>query len=318
MNTPWQVKCAIDTAKAVLPFQPHLRRLKDRTLGYKREPGKDTNTIRDGLVMIDWVGSLSGATVLEVGSGWQPMIPVLLSLAGASRVYLTDLHQLMRPDTFCAALEAIRENRLEIAARLGIAAAAVDHATRECPNMQDRLRELRLSYLAPCDTRNLTLPAGSVDIVMSRAVLEHIPPGIIAGIFEESRRILRPGGLMLHLVDHSDHWSHRDPSITPMNFLLYPDWEFRVTYLNAQNYQNRLRHSQYVAMLRAAGFALEREERTVDAACVEAVTRMRVAQQFRRFSPEDLATTESILLGRSQEAVMAEESVRSSLVRSNR
>jgi SAM-dependent methyltransferase len=137
---------------------------------------------------------------------------------------------------------------------------------------------------------------GSVDIVVSRAVLEHVPPPVIAAIFREARRVLRSGGRMLHLVDQSDHWSHRDRSINAVHFLKYPDWIFRLTCVNPQNYQNRLRHSEYRAMVASEGFLLKREEIDVDRACFDALAKMRVDGKFRGFSREDLATTSSILL----------------------
>lgn len=48
----WQLKCVIDTAKASLPFQRHLRLLKDRLLGYQRERRREQNTIRDALALM--------------------------------------------------------------------------------------------------------------------------------------------------------------------------------------------------------------------------------------------------------------------------
>jgi ubiquinone/menaquinone biosynthesis C-methylase UbiE len=298
MNHPWQIKCLIDTAKAVLPFQEPLRRLKDRILGYQREPNRETSTIRDGLILIEWLGTVKGAKVLEIGAGWQPMIPILLSLAGAE-VYMADLHRLIRHETFCSALDAIRQNRDEISERLRLTPDAVDCATRECQDMEGRFRELGLTYLAPCDCRHLELKTGSIDIVTSRAVLEHIPPAVIADIFIEASRVLRPAGIMLHEVDHSDHWSHHDRTISAVNFLRYPDWLFRLTCINPQNYQNRLRHSEYLAMLKSTGFLVKRELRTVNPACVGILSEMRVAARFQHFSPEDLATTCSILLATS-------------------
>jgi SAM-dependent methyltransferase len=301
MVARWHVLCAVDTAKAVVPFQHQLRQAKDRLLGYRREPDKDIRTIRDGLLFIEWLGGVSGATVLEIGTGWQPLIPILLSLAGA-RVYMADLHRLMRLDTFRGALEAIRENQGEIARRLGIGVDSVAHAVRECHYMHQRLRELRLEYLAPCDCRHLPMSTGSMDIVLSRVVLEHVPPAVVQGIFREACRVLRPAGRMLHEIDHSDHWSHRDHRLTAVNFLRYPDWLFRLTCLNPQNYQNRLRHSEYVSLLEEAGFKLERQHRVFNPECAAALRSMRVAERFRRFEPEELATTSSILLARPRAA----------------
>jgi len=297
----WQVKCMIDNAKALLPFQAQLRRLKDRLVPYQPNLEDDIHTIQQGIRQVQWVDAVSpirGTTVLEVGSGWQPMIPVLYSLAGAARVYLTDLNVLLRPDTFAAALRALRTQRAVILQELKLEAQTLDHALREDPaaSMERRLEELRLVYLAPCDCRKLNLPAESVDVVTSRACLEHIPPDVLLDIFHESHRLLKRGGLACHWVDPSDHWEHQDKSLTRVNFLKYSDALFRLTFINPINYQNRLRHPEYVQMLGTAGFRLVREERQVDEASLRRLPQMRLAERFRKFSYEDLATIDSLLL----------------------
>ena len=297
----WQVKCMIDNAKALLPFQAQLRRLKDRLVPYQPNLDDDIHTIQQGIRQVQWVDAVSpirGTTVLEVGSGWQPMIPVLYSLAGAARVYLTDLNVLLRPDTFAAALRALRTQRAAILRELKLEAQTLDHALREDPaaSMERRLEELRLVYLAPCDCRKLNLPAESVDVVTSRACLEHIPPDVLLDIFHESHRLLKHGGLACHWVDPSDHWEHQDKSLSRVNFLKYSDALFRLTFINPINYQNRLRHPEYVQMLDTAGFRLVREERQVDEASLRRLPHMRLTERFRKFSYEDLATIDSLLL----------------------
>ena len=44
-----------------------------------------------GIEQIRWIAEndpISGSTMMEIGTGWQPMIPILFSLGGAARVYL--------------------------------------------------------------------------------------------------------------------------------------------------------------------------------------------------------------------------------------
>jgi SAM-dependent methyltransferase len=297
----WQAKCVIDNAKALLPFQAQLRRIKDRLSPYQSNRDDDIATIAQGIRQVQWVSavrSLEGAAVLEVGSGWQPMIPMLFSLAGAQRVFLTDLNVLLRPDTFAAAVRAVRAQRQTILDSPKVDPAIFDHALREDPGtpMAGRLEELRLVYLAPCDCRRLELPAATVDVVTSRACLEHIPPDVLEDIFRESHRLLKPGGLACHWVDPSDHWEHHDKRLSRINFLKYPDAVFRWTYLNPLNYQNRLRHPEYAQLLAHTGFRVVREQRQVDEASLRTLSHMRVAERFRKFSNEDLATVDSLFL----------------------
>jgi hypothetical protein len=86
----WQYKCLIDNCKALVPMQNTLRAVKHELFGYTPDsPARVAFTVTEGLKQIEWVKSvahLESATVMEIGSGWQPLIPILFSLAGAKRV----------------------------------------------------------------------------------------------------------------------------------------------------------------------------------------------------------------------------------------
>jgi len=299
----WQLKCLVDTAKAMLPFEQRLRKAKYRVFRYEEKLGRESWTIKQGLQQIDWirsVKSLESATVLEVGSGWQPIIPILFSLAGAGRVLLTDTTRLCIPATVDAALRSIRAHKSLIIDSLGISGAVFDQgvAQNSSQDIDRAFGRLRLKYLAPCDCQKLDLPTASVDVLVSRAVLEHIPPVVLENIFGESFRILKPGGLVCHFIDDSDHWEFEDKSISRVNFLRYSDSVFRWTCLNKQNYQNRLRHPEYLQMMFKAGFSILREERKVDAKALAALHDLPIGQRFQSFSKEDLATIDSYVLAR--------------------
>lgn len=298
----WQYKCLIDGCKGVLPFQDQLRALKYRLIAYKPDPpSTDAWTIQEGLIQLEWIRgirSIQSAAVLEIGTGWQPMIPILFSLAGARCVYLTDLNRLCTPTSFHVAICSVRRLRRVILDSLQISETEFDEATswEQSAGLEEGFRRLRLQYLAPCDCRRVPLPDGSIDIISSRAVLEHIPPRVIQDIFTDSFRLLRPKGIACHFVDNSDHWSHQDKSITTINFLKLSEAVFRLTCLNSLNYQNRLRHSEYVDFLHGSGFNVLRQYRHVDSKAVAAVQNLAIMERFRRFPAEELATISSYLL----------------------
>jgi SAM-dependent methyltransferase len=291
----WQTKCLLDNCKAVLPFQNSLRTLKRRMVPYRPSLSRGSHAIAEGLMQIEWLeqalGSVAGRTILEIGSGWEPILPVLFSLHGAAKICLTDQTRLLDLDTVHAALEVIEANAGVISGRTGITPK-----TFKPSSVEEFLTSFRLAYLAPCDCRSLSLSPASVDAVISRSVFEHIPGAIIQSILAESYRVLRPGGVACHFVDNSDHWQHRDNRISRVNFLRYSDAAFRWTCLNEQNYQNRLRHPEYVAILRACGFDILRAEGIVDQSAVEALRELPLDTRFNGFSPQDLATVDSYLL----------------------
>ena len=61
---------------------------------------------------------------------------------------------------------------------------------------------------------------------------------------EELKTILKPGGLSSLIIDYSDHYSHADKNISPLNYLKYSDKEWK-KYNNQYLFQNRLRHQDY-------------------------------------------------------------------------
>src|SRR3546814_5775366 len=77
-----------------------------------------------------------------------------------------------------------------------------------------------------------------------------LPPDVIRALYDESRRVLSPGGLMFHSVNCGDHYAYVDGRINQLNYLQYPDraWAF---WNNRLLYQNRLRAHRSIG--RASG-----------------------------------------------------------------
>ena len=299
----WQWKCLVDNLKGMVPFGSYLRHRKYDFIEYRSIQGRADWALEEGLQQLEWLlgaRSLAGATVLEIGTGWEPIIPLLYSIAGASRVYLTDLNRLCSPGSVQGAIDTVVRNKAKVVARLGADEERYRRAVEWKPaetGVDPGFERIGLTYLAPCDCQKLDLPFASIDVISSRAVLEHIPPTVIDGIHKESYRLLKPDGHYCHFVDPSDHWQHRDRSITRINFLGFSDFTNYLTNFGGMNFQNRLRHSDYVRALKAAGYRLIREERNVDAPGLEALRtgRVKPAPRFQGYTLEDLATVDSFL-----------------------
>jgi SAM-dependent methyltransferase len=292
----------VERLKGALPAQGFLRETKRKLLGFHAHPGRDRGAIREGILQVQWVRAatpIAGARVLEIGSGWQPLIPILFSLAGAREVIMMDVERLCSPATLTASVNGLLLSRQTIVEGLGLAEETFNRRLNELvpgEPLDNNLARLGIRYMAPADARKTGLRDGAVDVVTSRATLEHIPLRIIREIFAESARILRPGGLMCHFVDCSDHWEHGDKRIARVNFLKFSDRAFDWIQGNGLNYQNRLRHPEYATLLREAGLRIVREERTVDPKSLSLLDSFPVAPRFRAFSKEDLATVDSYFL----------------------
>src|SRR5258708_4764736 len=79
-QVPWTLRCLTDNLKGVLPFQAQLRSWKRRLTGYRVNVSNQPCRLAEGLKQIEWLtqhlGTLDGMSVLKIGSGWEPMIPL--------------------------------------------------------------------------------------------------------------------------------------------------------------------------------------------------------------------------------------------------
>ena len=93
-----------------------------------------------------------------------------------------------------------------------------------------------------------TIPSGSVDLVLSHSVLEHVRDPV--STFGELDRVMAPSGIMLHAVDYRDHFFKY-----PFHFLLFPKrlWD---NWLDPGDLP-RWRLADHLNQLQEAGFRTE-------------------------------------------------------------
>jgi SAM-dependent methyltransferase len=282
--------------KSQLPFQPTLRQWARRLRPYQDNPGNSHYAFDQGLQQITLLRAAGvdlRADILEFGSGWLPIIPLLYTLAGARRLILTDIERLMDDRTTARARHLVEGRLAEVAAAL---------QTPE-PDLRARLAEpFTPDYLVPWDAHRH--PAASVDLVVSRAVFEHVPPPALRDFIAAFGRILRPGGTMCHTIDNSDHWEHLDKTRSRIEFLRHHDGPlWRLATLNPQDYQNRLRHSDYLALFDELGWSPLIADGTPDPKCLADLKTLPLAPAFAGRDPADLAILNSVLvLARSDAA----------------
>lgn len=288
----WKVELLKDTAKALIPGRNFLRAQWRRLHPYEPDAGNNLLALRQGLWIVKHASErtrVAGATVLEIGTGWVPIIPHLWHVAGADRLVLTDVERLLDDRTMLLAKRFVQDHAALVCEQLGLARS----------DLMRRLEQpLRYTYHVPFEPANV--PEGTLDVVYSRAVLEHIPPDVMRRLMLGLKARLRPDGLVCHIVDNSDHWQHRDKSLSPINFLRYPAPLFALTAVNVQNYQNRLRHSDYRRLFGELGLEVLEEHMDVDPRSLEDAKRLPLHKQFAGYAPEDLATLTSYFVCRAR------------------
>lgn len=245
---------------------------------------------------------LTGARVLEVGTGHHPTVPILFHLVGAGEIVTVDLHRRLQQGDVVTLVRRLAATESDLADTYkGLTdTGAMRARLRDLAEVDDAssiLAHAGIRYAAPADAGAMPDAAGSFDLHVSTTVLEHVEPSALAEIAGEAARLLRPGGAACHLVDPSDHFAHGDPSISRINFLRFSDAEWQALAGNQFGYHNRLRAPELVDAFEAAGLDVVSAAGGVDErSLADLAAGFRVDARFRRFSPQELATTTLDLL----------------------
>ena len=299
----WILKAAIQKALSGLPSSHALNRIfQDRFTGSldltpTRLSDQLSRAARHLQAYLKIHGRLPG-TVLEVGTGWFPVIPLGLHLCGCGQIYSIDRTQLMRRADVQRTLGAVtalhREGRLlevlpdfqpDRVARLAEMAQDLERATtRDDGDAAIILKRFDIHYQAS-HLEALALREGSVDLALTNSVLEHLRLEQIELLLTELRRLSARSGVASHFIDLGDHYAVFDRRVDVYNFLKFPDpvWSL----INSRlHFQNRLRISDYRRIFETTRWRIveEASQRGTQADLAP----IRLSSRFRAYRPEDV------------------------------
>jgi len=223
-------------------------------------------------------GDLSQAHLFEFGAGWDLHSSLVQWCYGINEQSVLDISRLVKLELVNLTIRHLRAHPPEGSSRVPevLLREPLDDALR---------RNYGIRYLAPADARQTRIETGSVDLICTTSVLEHIPAPDLRAILTECRRIARDGAIVSHVVDYTDHYAHSDRSIGPYNFLRFPERRWQ-RFNPAIHYQNRLRHFQYGDLFEAARFRVLAERPIHPDHAAESLKSVPLADPFRTMSPE--------------------------------
>ncbi|MEP7198295.1 MAG: class I SAM-dependent methyltransferase [Chloroflexota bacterium] len=309
----WRRKAQIQNVVAALPLSNAIYFALQRTCGsLRRGRTSPREWLQAAAQLVAWAEgagrSVVGARFLEVGTGRNVNIPLALWLWGARAVTTVDLNPYLSRTLVFESLAYLRTHEAEVAQLFGARAAPEEFRARFAQlrsfsgDLKSLLRLTNIEYLAAADAGALPLPDHSFDFHISHAVFEHIPAASITRILNEARRLLAPGGLLLHVIDPSDHFAHDDPTITAVNFLQFDERAWQRLAGNQFMYHNRLRSFEYLDLFAGAGVRVLRKAETLDEPSLRALRDgFPLQQQFRHIAPEALAVRSLNVLGTFRE-----------------
>lgn len=238
--------------------------------GAMDDPAYALQVVRSHLARVGRT-DLRDAVVLELGPGDSLATAVIAPALGASSVYLVDAGDFARRETSAY---------VELQGYLRAQGLQPPEVSR-CTSRDEMLARCRARYLTHGLDDLRRVPTGSVDLVFSQAVLEHVRLAEFDDTQREIRRLLRPAGVASHQVDLKDHLGGA------LNHLRFDDERWEADWMASSGfYTNRLRYSDVLASMRRAG--LEPETTEIERWPSLPTAHQRLAARFRAMSDEEL------------------------------
>jgi SAM-dependent methyltransferase len=303
----WPTKARIQKLLSSIPLGDQLYFIGQQYVGGFRQfdisskVGQGTRILES---LSECGGGLNDCSVLEIGTGWAPIIPFLFWLCGQKECHTFDISALLKKSlvlrsarqlaSYFAKGEIVltKGGKFKILHDRQMALARTLGQTRDGKEL---LELCHVFYHAPHNPSSTGLDDQSVDLIFSNTVMQHVKPLDISRILNESHRILKPGGLMIHLIDMSDNFSHADPSITSINFLQFSE-EYFQRFNSSFLFQNRWRASRWHEVIRAHGFEIVSWQPQIDGRALEALPTIQLDIEFSALSPTDICTS-SVCVG---------------------
>lgn len=218
---------------------------------------------------------VQGKVLLEYGPGDLPGVAALMCAHGADKVWCVDRFPLVQLSP-----KNVRAMRDLIDAQEGVTRDRFVACLRD-GTVQKGFDPRRIEYLVrPSGLSGLR---DAVDLVYSRAVLEHVDD--LEATFADMVAAMRPGALAIHLVDLRSHGLHRH---NLLDFLAWSPTLWSLMY-SAKGVPNRWRVDRYRAIVeRLPVDVIEFEPTRLATPEAVAEVRPQLAARFRSVGDDDL------------------------------
>jgi SAM-dependent methyltransferase len=229
-----------------------------------------------GVASGDIAAFLAGKRVLEYGPGDLPGVALLMVAHGAETVVCVDRFPLVQLSQKNLAVLADLLSGLTPEQR-----QRADGCFVRAGDAGSGFNPERIRYRI--DPNGLSGLRDEIDLVISRAVLEHVND--LQATFADMHVAMRPDAVAIHQVDLKSHGLHQH---NRLDFLAWPDPLWQLMYSH-KGTPNRLRIDVYRRVLERTGFSITLLEPTLLAELDEVqAVRPKLASAFRELSDADL------------------------------
>lgn len=222
--------------------------------------------------------SLSGLSVLEVGSGGSVGEGYFFVANGCRSWMATDLYSDLLTDK-----KWIRNEKKvvsEVSKRYWSKARSLVKFDRDKIQFKPPIQFCKSDIT--CFDKSLK---GKFDVVLSRAVLEHVDKDQIPQAIENLTKYLKHGGRMIHEIDLRDHIN----ILNPFNFFRYEENIWNRLTKETIFYTNRLRASDFKKEFAKNGLRETYNDSKIEKKAL--LPDLPISKDFMKYSRTDLSTT---------------------------
>jgi hypothetical protein len=218
--------------------------------------------IRSKAATFKRIGLRLSGHVVEQGTGWYGLDPVLFYLGGATRIDTYDTSPWLNRDLFLGSVRSCLANLDDLRSWIDVDAEIVLErseslrellAKEESKPLFDLLRMVNTNYVCTRSMNRPELPEGGVDFFYTDSVLQRMELADLHALLTEVHRFLREGGTNYHVVDCKDFHAIANATIPECWYLTISDGLYNAMTSKYVNYQNRLRMPEFLRIFKEAG-----------------------------------------------------------------
>lgn len=302
----WRIKCLVQKVLSILPlgekvnfvFQNELDKVLTKTYD-----GRVRGSIEHFGMILNENFSFNQSHIIEIGTGWVPIDTFFLYFLGAKQIDTIDYLLHVRHSMSVKIIKTIRKQFASISRSFKIPIDVLEKRFRRLKadsSLETLFESANIRYFAPADFSEMEIPSNSIDLIHTNGVLEHFQYDLIISFLRKCKDILRTGGYMLHSIGLHDHNVRSNTSLPPMNFLRYGNAYWQL-FQSKFTYQNRLRAVHHLGLFKKFRFKIVKTNLNHDPEELNIVKQMKVASEFKRLSPKNLAIRKAVILAKKTE-----------------
>lgn len=240
------------------------------------------------LKAIESCGAIAdGMQLMELGTGWVHWEAMFTRLFYDVQIKLFDVWDNRQ---FAGFLHYATELRRRLASETDRSPEAIAKAEAlldqvlATKTFDEAYELLGFEYIVDPTGSLRAIADGTVDLVISSDVMEHIPRNAVPALCADLRRIVRPGGYVAQQIVYTDHLTIYDRSVHPKNYLRYSDRQWRWWLENDVQYINRLQPSDFLKAFGDNAFTVVSHEavQTCDS------SQLKIDARFAHYTREEL------------------------------